>query len=276
MSDYERIETAIRYLREHAQAQPTLDEVAAHLHLSPYHFQRLFKLWAGISPKRFLEVITVAHAKELLKSSASVLEVAHEVGLSGAGRLHDHFVSIEAMSPGEYKGGGAGLEIAYGFHGTPYGEVLLATTPRGICHLVFTQDSAVDEVERLQARWLGAQLEHDQEATSVPAEALFQNQLALDKQWKLQIRGTNFQIQVWRALLKIPAGRVVTYQDVANHIGRPKAVRAVANAIGSNSVAGLIPCHRVLRGDGGLGGYRWGVDRKRIMLSQELVHVSAV
>jgi len=269
-SDYDRIEDAIRYLRVHAKEQPNLEAVAAHLNLSASHFQRMFTQWAGISPKRFLETITVAHAKALLSSSSSVLDAAYDVGLSGAGRLHDHFVALEAMSPGEYKRGGAGLTISYGLHPSCYGEFFIAMTERGICHLVFTQGSLAEEVERLQLRWPNARLLHDQAGSAHHAKKLFQLNPDNEKALPLHVKGTNFQIQVWRALLNIPVGQVVSYQRVACYLDRPQSVRAVANAVASNSVAGLIPCHRVLRSDGNIGGYRWGVDRKQAMLGREL------
>lgn len=274
-NDYQRVEAAIHYLRAHAKEQPTLEVVADHLHLSPFHFQRIFTQWAGISPKRFLELITVSHAKVLLNTSSSVLGAAYEVGLSGAGRLHDHFVNLEAMSPGEYKQGGALLTITYGVHASCYGDCLLAMTERGICHLSFLQLSESEEIATLQARWPNARLNRDQAQTGLYFDGKFQFDKTAKKGLTLHVKGTNFQIQVWRALLNIAEGQLTSYQAVADSLGRPKSVRAVANAIASNSIAALIPCHRVLRSDGQIGGYRWGVDRKHAILGRELAQVNA-
>lgn len=274
-NDYQRVEAAIHYLRAHAKEQPTLEVVADHLHLSPFHFQRIFTQWAGISPKRFLELITVSHAKTLLNTSSSVLGAAYEVGLSGAGRLHDHFVNLEAMSPGEFKRGGAQLTLTYGVHASCYGDYLIALTERGICHLSFLQQAESAEIAILQSRWPNARLNRDQSQTAFYFDGIFRFDNTAKKGLTLHVKGTNFQIQVWRALLNIPAGGVVSYQAVADSLGRPKSVRAVANAVGSNSIAALIPCHRVLRSDGQIGGYRWGVDRKCAILGRELAQARA-
>lgn len=276
-TDYERVEAAIRFLAERRLEQPTLDEVAAHLGLSPFHAQRLFRRWAGISPKRFLQVLTVEHAKELLASSQSVLETAFATGLSGPGRLHDHFVALEALTPGEHKEGGAGVEIAYGVHPSPFGDALIAVSPRGVCRLVFLDSSgtAVErEVAELVKEWPRAAIVHDPASTAAAAARIFSalrpgEGLPAGEPIGLAVRGTNLQVQVWKALLRIPPGAVVSYGGLAHAIGRPRAARAVAGAVAANPVGYLIPCHRVLRASGEIGGYRWGEARKRAMLAWE-------
>ncbi len=271
-ADYCRIQEAIRYLRAHADEQPQLDDVAAHVGLSKFHFQRLFRHWAGVSPKRFLQFVTVQHAKRLLRESASVLEASFETGLSGPSRLHDLFVSAEAVTPGEYKSGGAGLELRYGFHESSFGDFLIAASERGIVALTFIDDrgrgAAVDD---LAGDWRAAELLRDDAGTATAASRAF----AFDRTEspvRLLLRGTNFQIQVWSALLAVPHGSVVSYGDVATAIGKPTARRAVASAIASNRIAFLIPCHRVLRADGDFGGYRWDPARKIAMLGWEAAH----
>ncbi len=265
-ADYERVERAILYLDRHMSEQPALEEVAAEAGLSPFHFQRLFRRWAGTTPKRFLQALTVDHAKRLLRESTSVLDAAFEVGLSGPSRLHDHFVSLEAVSPGEYKSRGAGLRILYGVHPSPFGPMLLAATERGICSLAFVggRDVAA-EVEALARDWRGAALSEDGKATGALAERIFDGGEGVP----LLIRGTNFQVQVWRALLSIPPGALVTYGELARAVGRPRAPRAAAGAVAANRIAYLIPCHRVIRSLGEPGGYRWGTIRKRAMIAWE-------
>lgn len=262
-SDYARIQHALRYLDEHADIQPTLDDVATEIGVSPFHCQRLFRRWAGVSPKRFLQYLTVDHAKRLLRESATVLDTSYEVGLSGPGRLHDHFVSVEAMTPGEYKRLGQGLEIRYGRHPSPFGEMLVATTQRGVCAIAFDR-TGVDDRVWLEREWGRARLVHDPAATAPVAARLF-----AAGEVPLLVRGTNFQVQVWRALLEIPSGALVSYADVARRIGRPSSARAVAGAVAANRVAFLIPCHRVIRSLGETGGYRWGSERKRAMIGWE-------
>lgn len=272
-SEYSRIERAIHYLEDHAGMQPGLNEVAEQVGLSPYHFQRVFKKWTGISPKRYLQFLTVENAKKLLDRSAPVLETAYDVGLSGAGRLHDLFVSVETVTPGQYKSGGAGVQIRYGFHQTPFGRALFAITGNGITDLMFVGDDGEGNIlVELRRKWRAAFIEEDETATGEVAGQIFGPNLQQGKGdgINLILRGTNFQIKVWLALLCIPEGSVVSYSDVAGSIGRPDAVRAVAGAVGSNPIAWLIPCHRVLRRSGELGGYRWGVTRKKIMLAKEL------
>lgn len=268
-TDYDRIAAALAFLETHARAQPRLAEVAHHVHLSPYHFERLFKRWAGVTPKQFLQVLTLDAAKARLDDGATVWDAALDAGLSGGSRLHDHFVTLEAVTPGEYKRGGAGLTLRYGFHPTPFGTALLATTPRGLCHLAFLDAETQAEARGLlQAAWPEAVLTEDPTATLRFAKALEEPPA---RPLPLVLRGTNFQVQVWQALLRIPPGQVVAYDAVAQAIGRPEATRAVAQAIGRNAIGYLIPCHRVLRKNGALGGYRWGTVRKQAMLGREAV-----
>lgn len=268
MSDYQRIEKAIRFIEAHAVHQPSLEQVAAELDLSPYHCQRLFRRWVGVSPKRFLQYLTVDHAKRLLRESeTSVLDATWEVGLSSPGRLHDHFVQLEAMTPGEYRARGAGLEIRHGRVETPFGEAVLASTDRGVCGLAFdTADDPEDPERWLAEQWPGARLRKAPREISQLAERVFEEGAA---GMPVLVRGTNFQIQVWQALVAIPPGSLVSYSRVAEAMGRPDAVRAVASAVGANRISYLIPCHRVVRSAGTLGGYRWGLPRKRAMIAWE-------
>jgi AraC family transcriptional regulator, regulatory protein of adaptative response / methylated-DNA-[protein]-cysteine methyltransferase len=270
--DYRRIEKAITYLEEHALEQPSLDEVAEHIGLSSYHFQRLFKSWAGVSPKRFLQYLTIENAKKLLRDSVSVLDAALDVGLSGPGRLHDLFVSVEAMTPGEFKAQGKDLIISYGFHGTPFGECLLAVTPRGICHLSFVDpETRALALGELRATWQDSTFVEDQSAGREIIKQIFGQTRSKDQTpLKVLLKGTNFQIKVWEALLKIPDGTAVSYGSLAKAVGRPKAHRAVGTASGHNPVGYLIPCHRVLRANGDIGGYHWGTARKRAILAREV------
>lgn len=272
-SDYTRIERAIGYLEEHALEQPTLAEVADHIGLSSFHFQRLFKTWAGVSPKRFLQYLTIEHAKALLQESASILDTALEVGLSGPGRLHDLFVSIEAMTPGEYKKRGEDLQIGYGFHATPFGECLLAVTPRGICSLGFVEPgNRAEALKELQSTWSKAVLVENPIPGNGIITQIFEPKTGQEQApIKVLLKGTNFQIKVWEALLRIPEGAVVSYGALAQKLGRPGASRAVGNAVGHNPIACLIPCHRVLRASGELGGYHWGTQRKKAILTRELL-----
>jgi len=269
--DYRRIEQAIAYLEEHALEQPSLDDVAEHIGLSSYHFQRLFKSWAGVSPKRFLQYLTIENAKKLLRESVSVLDTALDVGLSGPSRLHDLFVSVEAMTPGEFKSQGKDLRISYGFHATPFGECLLAVTPRGICSLAFvdpeTRSVALNE---LQETWRESTLIEDQNAGKEAIKIIFsQTRGQIQAPLKVLLRGTNFQVKVWEALLRIPEGVVVSYSSLAGAVGHPGGHRAVGAAAGNNPVGYLIPCHRVLRANGEIGGYHWGTARKRAILARE-------
>ncbi len=269
-TDYERVEAAISYIRNNVEQQPDLKAVAAHVGLSPYHFQRLFQRWAGVSPKRFLEYLTLEKAKSMLRQSSTVLDASLESGLSGPGRLHDHFVSIEAVTPGEFKKGGDGLLIKYAWHDSPFGEAFMALTHRGILALAFCDSSDRENyLVDLKNDWPGASFKLDKATITKVMQDLFVEGKRQRENILLHIRGTNFQVQVWQALLNIPAGSVTSYQVVADNIGKPGSVRAVANAIGANPVAWLIPCHRVLRSNGELSGYRWGPKRKQLMLARE-------
>ncbi len=267
--DYRRIEKVILFLEKYFHQQPDLREIAGAVNLSPYHFQRLFKRWAGISPKRFLQILTIEHAKTVMKKTGSLLDVAYETGLSSAGRLYDLFVQVEAMTPDEFRKQGWRLQIRYGFHPSPFGEFIVAVTDRGICHLAFTQKRGRKEaVINLKKKWGNAEILEDPVATRVYGEKIF-GSAKTGQVLTLCLRGTNFQIKVWQALLRIPAGTTVSYEDIARQIGRPSAVRAVTNAVTNNPVAFLIPCHRVIRKTGAVGGYRWGSARKKAMLAWE-------
>ncbi len=271
VEDYARVEKAILYLGENFQEQPSLEEIARRVHLSKYHFQRVFTRWAGISPKRFLQFLTLQHAKGLLAASRSVLDTALETGLSGPGRLHDLFVTVESVTPGEFKVGGDGVRIDYGWHASPFGECLVAVTERGICGAGFNDGGRrADALADLRQRWPEAILEENPARTGPLAERMFlTGRAGAKKPLPLYLRGTNFQVKVWEALLRIPAGSAASYEDVAALVGRPKATRAVAGAVARNPVAFLIPCHRVIRKTGGFGNYRWGAARKRAMLAWE-------
>ena len=271
--DYQRIEQAIRFLDSAAPARPSLEDVARHVGLSPFHFQRLFTRWAGISPKRFSQVLALEFAKGLLRDSRNLIDATYDAGMSSGGRLHDLFVTLEAVTPGEYRAGGAGLRISAGFHETPFGECLVGVTDRGVCGLSFFDGDRSAALEDLQARWPGAVVEERPRATASVAARIFRALEVRDPAGlvplSLLVRGTNFQVRVWQALLRIPVGSVVSYEAVATAVGAPAAVRAVGTAVGRNPVAFLIPCHRVIRGTGALGGYRWGLERKRAMLAWE-------
>lgn len=267
MTDYERIKKAIEFIHANFQQQPDLDAVAKEVYLSPFHFQRLFKEWAGVSPKKFLQYISLQHAKKLLQHH-TVMDAAYETGLSGSGRLHDLFISIEGMTPGEYKKGGEQLHINYSFAETPFGNIIVASTSKGICHLAFA-DEEKEALYQLEAQFPKAQFR--QVVDTIQQNALFiftQDWKNLSK-IKLHLKGTAFQIKVWEALLKIPLGDVSTYSLIANNINNPKASRAVGTAIGDNPVAFLIPCHRVIRSTGDFGQYHWGSIRKTAMIGWE-------
>ena len=276
VEDYDRIADALRFLDAHVQDQPELKDVAEHLHLSEYHFQRLFTRWVGISPKRYLQYLTKERAKQLLAESASVLDASLQSGLSGPGRLHDLFIHCEAVTPGEYKTEGEGITILYSFHPSPFGECLLARTDRGICNLIFLgagdrEKSQAAAIQSLQGEWPRATLEENTEGTEAIQARLFAQPGTSEKgPLTLHLRGTNFQIKVWEALLGIPAGSVVAYGDLAVAVGMPAAARAVGNAVGANPIPVLIPCHRVIRKNGETGNYRYGSTRKKAMLTWEL------
>jgi AraC family transcriptional regulator of adaptative response/methylated-DNA-[protein]-cysteine methyltransferase len=273
--DYARIERALRFLNAHYLRRPTLDEIAAHVHLSSFHFERLFQRWAGTSPKRFLQYLAKEHAKALLQESRSLLDAAYESGLSGAGRLHDLFVSCEAVTPGEFKRRGEGVRIEYGFHPTPFGECLLAKTERGICALRFLfTPSRQAALRELRAEWPAAEfVMNDSETGEICRQVFSVAAKDVHAPFHLHLRGTNFQLKVWQALLTIPAGRLANYGELAAKIGAPKASRAVGSAVGHNPVAYLIPCHRVIRSLGVIGDYRWGRERKQAIIGWEGVTV---
>jgi AraC family transcriptional regulator of adaptative response/methylated-DNA-[protein]-cysteine methyltransferase len=267
--DYLLVERAIAYLDAHAVQQPDLAAVASAVGLSEFHFQRLFSRWAGISPKRFLQFVTREHARRLLEESESMLDATYRVGLSSPGRLHDLFVTTEAVTPGEYKSRGEGLTIRYGVFPTPFGKCLLGVTDRGICHLGFVQTSEGDALDELGSYWRRADLIEDHGATAPLIERIFRLGQEPSLPIRLLLRGTNFQLKVWEALLRIPAGRASTYEGIAAQIGSPRAVRAVGTAVARNPIPVLIPCHRVIRKLGAFGQYRYGQTRKRALLAWE-------
>lgn len=269
LDDYARIEQAIHFLEENYLDQPDLKSIAERIGLSEYHFQRLFTRWVGISPKRFLQYLTKEHAKALLRQNAGLLETTYASGLSSPGRLHDLFVACEAVTPGEYKNGGYGLNLRYGFHPTPFGECLLAVSERGMCWFSFVVNGREEALRELRATWRRATLVEDAAATAPLARNVFFPSTQPRKVLPLLLNGTNFQIKVWEALLRIPPGSVVTYEDIAVSIGLPGASRAVGQAVGKNPIAVLIPCHRVIRKDGDLGNYRYGSARKKALLGWE-------
>jgi AraC family transcriptional regulator of adaptative response/methylated-DNA-[protein]-cysteine methyltransferase len=270
-SDYDRIEQAIHFLAARVDQQPSLSEVAGHLGLSEHHFQRMFKRWAGVTPKDFLQHLTLLQAKRLLSGRVSMLETSLEVGLSGTGRLHDLFLSHEAMTPGEFKRGAAGIAIAWGFHPTPFGTALFAVTERGLCGLSFVPGGEEGEaIATLKARWPGASFREDPARSApVAAEVTARMQGEARGPLSLLLNGTPFQVKVWEALLAIPEGDVMTYGDLAVAAGAPGASRAVGTALASNPIGYLIPCHRVIRATGAIGEYRWGSARKQAMLALE-------
>jgi AraC family transcriptional regulator of adaptative response/methylated-DNA-[protein]-cysteine methyltransferase len=272
---YRRIADAIAYLTEHADEQPSLDDAAERAGLSAFHFQRIFRSYAGVTPKQFLAHLTVQNAKQLLDANASVLDASLDVGLSSPARLHDHFVSIEAVTPGEYKTGGAELAIRYGFAPTPFGTAFIAQTTRGICAFAFIDDSGDEEFAALATDWPNAKLIRDDASAREIAERTFarhENEQPL----RVLVKGTNWQVRVWRALLDIPEGTITNYGAIAKSLDKPGASRAVGSAIGKNAVGVLIPCHRVITANGALGGYRWGPPRKRALLAWEAARTETV
>jgi len=274
--DYLRIEQAILYLDNHITDQPSLEETAASIGLSEFHFQRLFTRWAGVSPKRFLQYLTKESAKDLLSRSENLLDTTHQLGLSSLGRLHDLFVSAEAVSPGQYKSRGLGLTIRYGLHPTPFGKCLIGMTERGICHLSFVQTGEGNAIDQFVADWNQAKMMEDHKSTAPLVGPIFDLGRRGKSELRVHLRGTNFQIKVWEALLNIPAGAVTTYEGIASSIGNPNALRAVGTAVGHNPIAVLIPCHRVIRKSGEFGNYRHGAPRKKALLAREFAYDSAL
>lgn len=269
ISNYLRIEKAINYITTNFKDQPDLDEIAQHVNISPFHFQRIFTEWAGTSPKKFLQYISVEYAKGLLADNkATLLDTAFETGLSGTGRLHDLFINIEGMTPAEFKNGGSGLVINHSFAETPFGDILIASTVKGVCSMTF-ESGEPGSLVKLKERFPAAKFEQKTDIHQQNALFIFRDDNKELKNIKLHLKGTDFQLKVWSALLKIPSGRLSTYGDIATRINNAAASRAVGTAIGSNPVAYLIPCHRVIRSTGAFGGYMWGTDRKTAMIGWE-------
>lgn len=271
--NYQRIAEAIDYIKSNFRDQPDLDEVAEKVNLSPFHFQRLFTSWAGVSPKKFLQYTSIDYAKNLLKhKSASLFDVANETGLSGTGRLHDLFVKIEAMTPGEYKNGGENLEIHYSFSETPFGQIIIGSTERGICYLAFI-DNPAEGLKGLVGHFPNGKFIESNVTKHKLVVEFFLGLSNNSNPIKLHIKGTEFQLKVWEALLKIPFGNLSTYGSLATEIKQPTASRAVGTAIGSNPIAYLIPCHRVIQSTGNFGGYMWGSTRKTAIIGWEAAKV---
>ncbi len=272
-NNYQRIAQAIEYIQQNYRTQPSLDEVAAYVHVSPFHFQRIFTEWAGVSPKKFLQYISLSHAKHLLRQQeASLFDATEALGLSGTSRLHDLFISIEGMTPGEYKNGGASLPIYYTFAESPFGKLLVASTYKGICYMAF-YDNSTEALAALQAHFPNAHLVAETTLFHQQALLFFQEDWQALPKLKLHLKGSDFQLKIWEALLKIPMGELTTYGTIAQQIQHPKAARAVGTAIGSNPVAYLIPCHRVIQTSGALGGYMWGTTRKTAIIGWESAKV---
>ncbi len=267
--NYYRVAEAIEYIRNNFRTQPGLDEVAAHVHLSPFHFQRLFSEWAGTTPKKFLQYISIGHAKQLLKEQqATLFDAAFETGLSGTGRLHDLFIHIEGMTPAEYKNGGKDLVINYSFADSPFGNLIVASTPKGICYMAFV-DEETEAISHLEKQFPRAFFQRKQDMRQQNALSIFYKEPGSLSDIKLHLKGTSFQLKVWEALLKIPLGKLSTYGRIAAQIDNAGASRAVGTAIGSNPVSFLIPCHRVIQSSGAIGGYMWGSTRKMAMIGWE-------
>ena len=279
--DYDRVRRAIEFISRRRRAQPTVEEIAAAVDLSPSHLTHLFRRWAGLSPKDFLQAITLDHARDLLRDSASVLDAAYEVGYSGPGRLHDLFVTHEAMTPGDFKAGGEGLTLRYGFHASPFGEALAVITERGLAGLGWVDAARADDLAKpgpgregaladMRRRWPRAHFVADQAATAPYVARAFDPALwRPETPLRVVLIGADFEVRVWRTLLRIPVGRAATYGEVARHLGRPKSARAVGAAVGRNPISFVVPCHRVLGASGALTGYHWGLTRKQAILGWE-------
>ncbi len=270
--DFNRIADAIGYIQDNFKQQPNLDEIAEKVHLSPFHFQRMFTEWAGVSPKKFLQYISIEHAKKLLKEEKATLsQTSHETGFSGTSRLHDLFMNIEGMTPAEYKNGGKNLSINYSFAESPFGNILVASTSKGICHLMFADEEEM-AFEVLRSQFPNATFHQKLDLIQQNALFIFTHDWEKLSQIKLHLKGTEFQLKVWETLMKIPSGKLSTYGQIARKIDRPKASRAVGTAIGDNPVAYLIPCHRVIQSTGTFGQYHWGSNRKTAMIGWEMAH----
>ncbi|MBG9377122.1 methylated-DNA--[protein]-cysteine S-methyltransferase [Panacibacter sp. DH6] len=267
--NYSRIAEAIAYIRQHFKEQPELEDVAAHIHLSPHHFQRMFTAWAGVSPKKFLQYLSIEYAKDILRQQQATLsDAAFETGLSGTGRLHDLFINIEGMTPGEFKNGGENLGINYSYAETLFGNILIASTARGICYTAFIHDER-EALSLLRAQFPNAVFKQMTDLFQQNALYIFTQDWSRLHEIKLHLKGTPFQLKVWEALLKIPMGQLSTYGAIAQQVEKPAAARAVGTAIGSNPVAYLIPCHRVIQSGGSIGGYMWGPTRKAAIIGWE-------
>jgi len=275
ITNYSRIEDAIGYIRTNFKDQPTLDEIAEKVHLSPFHFQRIFTDWAGVSPKKFLQYISIDHAKKLLSEQATLFDTAFETGLSGTSRLHDLFVNIEGMTPGEYKNGGENLAINYSYAESPFGNIMVASTLKGICHIAFA-DSEAEGLATLQKIFPNASYKSMVDMIQQNALYIFKHDWSKLNEIKLHLKGTDFQIKVWETLLKIPVGKLSTYGNIASSLGQPTASRAVGSAVGDNPVAFLIPCHRVIQSTGEFGQYHWGSNRKTAMIGWEAAQAETV
>ncbi len=278
VADYERVRKALAFMTARWRDQPSQEAIAEHVGVSPSHLHHIFRRWAGLTPKAFLQAVTLDHARELLRGSASVLDTALEVGLSGPGRLHDLFVTHEAMSPGEWKSGGEGVTLRYGFHPSPFGESIVVAAPRGLAGLGFVDDgdrpAALADMRR---RWPRAAFVEDEAATAPLALRAFDPATwRAETPLRVVLIGTDFEVRVWETLLRIPLGRATTYSDIASHLGKPKAARAVGAAVGRNPVSFVVPCHRVLGRSGALTGYHWGITRKQAILGWEAGQTGAV
>ena len=268
---YEQIARAIDYLYVNFRNQPSLEEVAAQVNMSAFHFQRMFTEWAGISPKRFLQFLTTDYLKHRITGFDNLLDAADAAGLSSQSRVYDLFVNLEAVTPQEYKEKGNGIRIDYGFHNTPFGECILGVTGRGICHLSFLQeDNRSTAIEELERAWENATVRENSRNTETMANAIFNRRPGKQEKLSVLVKGTNFQVKVWNALLEVPYGNVSTYQSIARHIELPNALQAVGSAIGANPIAYLIPCHRIIRKNLIIGEYHWGTERKKAMLGWEM------
>jgi len=267
--DYKRIADAINFLKLNYKAQPALDDVAEHVHLSPFHFQRMFKEWAGVTPKQFLQFLSIEHAKGILNSGSSIFEVAYETGLSGTGRLHDLFIKIEGMTPGEYKNGGSGLHINHSFMQSPFGLVLVASTVKGVCYMAFADEGNELAMIELKSKFPNAQFVNQPDNFQRNAMGIFNADWTNLQQIKLHLKGTDFQLKVWETLLKVPMGRLTSYSSLAQGVTTPNAQRAVGTAVAQNPVAFLIPCHRVIKSTGETGQYHWGSNRKDAIIAWE-------
>jgi AraC family transcriptional regulator of adaptative response/methylated-DNA-[protein]-cysteine methyltransferase len=268
--DYKRIAEAINYLKLNYKNQPTLEEAAAHVSLSPFHFQRMFKDWAGVTPKEFLQYLSIEHAKSILKNKqATLFDTAFETGLSGTGRLHDLFMKVEGMTPGEYKNGGEQLNINYSFAESPFGIIIVASTTKGICYMAFADEGYDDAFANLQTRFPNATYNRVLDRIQQNAIFIFTQDWSKLDEIKLHLKGTAFQLKVWETLLKVPMGGLITYSGIAGKLHNPNASRAVGSAVGDNPVAFLIPCHRVIKSTGETGQYHWGSSRKNAMIGWE-------